>query len=1596
MPRGRGFSTGKAIQILFRLIADGSQARAEAKKTAGATKQEIRAIASETSREIRSVETLGQRVLTILSRPIRGRLGLFGALGVSTLRESLRGLADKEITKVHDKLGVTADAADKLSKRTGTLTTNLTATGVAMRNVSALSHAKELDAVARRYAETAAAVAIFQKVLDRAPGKTVKGAFGDTPANGEELRSLLRGLNVANSRGVGAAGGTFKTVKPDVALAEFTAGFNAIEDSELRAALAVRVFGADAGKMLPILERMRSSNQSVSESLAAYEKAAAHLTEVERRRQEIAAATTELEGLHAQLTKTQTEAINASAAASKAEGEAIKHANIGRSEKQNIAKNDEAVSRTAEALAGQQIRTSIAEAAAREAALTATKAHTQVMLENRAETGLAKKAMDAETAAIRARKFAEEGLLEVAKKRGEAGFGKVGVSQTNLIPIGADPEKQAEARAVATRLEARAAQELENAQVQLLVVEEAREAHAKAAAEAQRLQNIFDAEHLALQKQIGVTSAQTRSAESLNLVPKAKAKLAEDQLNEAVRKQAESELLRSKILGAGEILAQKKIELSKLEAAGVAGVAREENLFLSIAKNMGAARRAEADAAGVAAANLKKYGGMMSGMAAAQKTAAPAAAGFLSTIGLIGAGVLAAIAALLVMTGVLFLIAKASAHADAPIGRLADRLKISAELLSGLDAAAQKADVGGIKNISERLGSFERILGQVKAGALPDVRKLLAGLGVDANTASKDVTGALTTIINKFNETKDPTQRAVILQKLFADRTGKLGATFRAIGPDVDKWLAQLKENGRLLTTDQAEAAKRFEESLEAIKRQAAAVGQQFARQLVPEISKALKALTAEGKAFGSTAEFVGRQIATIVKGYMKFIVNSAALLRAINAERRGEIPNDQSFVEKFREEKKFLYDFLQSTDKSMEEQEADEAERQETSVKEFKKASEARVAALEAGGAEARRIEEELTAMYKRQVSLRTMSRVQEVAKEIDAKRELARTDLTIARAKTKEEEDRPLDERRGETEANRVANLAVLREREKQIESDFNKFEADSRASLAVELRDQQDKAHDDAIAALQEEANKAINIERRKAEDRVDLAVEATLKINAIERGMTEIRRAELFRRLILAKEDTDLQRELASQLKAFNAKSDDEELQRTKNLEDAKLAVAQEELRREEAVMQKRALANQFWASKIQRQEKQGAITHEQAARSLARLEESELEDRITLLKQQIVALEQHNKSAAALKDQLVLLQQEKKNKVLASEFAITDGLMDDLDRREGVYQRILEVEFRNAETLLGIRQKDLDDFRASRQFRHASEKGIIEEQVQINLDQENLQHDHNLTEIEAESQRIVDEGILDQAALDQLQANNRAIEEENRRHDSALAEIANQGERDKLERRRREQGFQTGLESGQLAELAAGVQSFADVSKVAFSAVGAVVNGLAQGVGQLVQNWVLMGTTGPAAMRKLVASVLAGVSAQAAVMAVMSLAYGFASLTPWGAALFGPAPPWFQAAALFGSIAVITGLLGRSIAGDAFQQNGGGSATNAAAGPQDSGPQRLNEGRREVVEHIHRTVHEIRPPRGWVVNELHEEVVVNNSPKARNAINKAVE
>jgi hypothetical protein len=93
----------------------------------------------------------------------------------------------------------------------------------------------------------------------------------------------------------------------------------------------------------------------------------------------------------------------------------------------------------------------------------------------------------------------------------------------------------------------------------------------------------------------------------------------------------------------------------------------------------------------------------------------------------------------------------------------------------------------------------------------------------------------------------------------------------------------------------------------------------------------------------------------------------------------------------------------------------------------------------------------------------------------------------------------------------------------------------------------------------------------------------------------------------------------------------------------------------------------------------------------------------------------------------------------------------------------------------------------------------------------------------------------------------------------------------------------------------------------------------------QGIGSLVEAWVLYGTAGPDAMRKMTAQVLASLAAQAAAKALFYTAEGIVALF-----LDPPlAGAFFSAAAIMGSIAIGAAVAGRAVAGDSFKKDKSG-------------------------------------------------------------------
>lgn len=117
-------------------------------------------------------------------------------------------------------------------------------------------------------------------------------------------------------------------------------------------------------------------------------------------------------------------------------------------------------------------------------------------------------------------------------------------------------------------------------------------------------------------------------------------------------------------------------------------------------------------------------------------------------------------------------------------------------------------------------------------------------------------------------------------------------------------------------------------------------------------------------------------------------------------------------------------------------------------------------------------------------------------------------------------------------------------------------------------------------------------------------------------------------------------------------------------------------------------------------------------------------------------------------------------------------------------------------------------------------------------------------------------------------------------------------------------------------------------------------------GVAHAIGNVVQQWVLYGKTGPAVMRQILASALASVAAEAAVKAIMATAEGFYFLATHQ---YASAANAFTAAAFYGTVAGVAAIAGRAVAGNSFNQQanqatgrGGSSSGSASRGSGNQG------------------------------------------------------
>lgn len=311
----------------------------------------------------------------------------------------------------------------------------------------------------------------------------------------------------------------------------------------------------------------------------------------------------------------------------------------------------------------------------------------------------------------------------------------------------------------------------------------------------------------------------------------------------------------------------------------------------------------------------------------------------------------------------------------------------------------------------------------------------------------------------------------------------------------------------------------------------------------------------------------------------------------------------------------------------------------------------------------------------------------------------------------------------------------------------------------------------------------------------------------------------------------------------------------------------------------------------------------------------------------------------------IKDQIRAIEEAEKTAAEARERRIREGIERDTQRQIEAFNQLYDAEKRYHTQRLELERQRFEQALLFGRLSMGNRAFVIATIAKMDIDAIYEEAERNKRAIDEEEARAKD--AAKKTIQDKEELEKRLLEI----HETyqALRELEDDRARERDRERQRESerditlannpflgGLLQGSEIGQITELADRVGVLGAAFQTMGGIAGQALDGLAQGIGAAVQNWVLLGNQADFSMKKLVATVLAGVAAQAATQAVYFTAIGIAALTPWGAAIFGPATQWFIAAGMMASIALGAGLAGRAVAGNSFQNQGSSRAVGGAS------------------------------------------------------------
>lgn len=186
---------------------------------------------------------------------------------------------------------------------------------------------------------------------------------------------------------------------------------------------------------------------------------------------------------------------------------------------------------------------------------------------------------------------------------------------------------------------------------------------------------------------------------------------------------------------------------------------------------------------------------------------------------------------------------------------------LAVETLSALKYAAHTSG-SSLEQISGSIAKFSVLIGDAKLGNEKAIKTL-----EQFKITATDLDGALAQAIETITSEADATKQAAAAKALFKDRTGEILPVLKSFEGDLPGLIDKLKELGIQMSEEDAEAADAFGDTLDTLRVQAAALGREFAFELMPMMTSAMESISAAMAANKGAAEEWGRSVVDAING---------------------------------------------------------------------------------------------------------------------------------------------------------------------------------------------------------------------------------------------------------------------------------------------------------------------------------------------------------------------------------------------------------------------------------------------------------------------------------------------------------------------------------------------------------------------------------------------------------------------------------------------------------------------------------------------------------------------------------------------------------